>query len=115
MSDNKIFNIYTEFKRPDSDLDGFDSIIASAKSQSLKISLVCIGNEEETLKKVSKTKHDIIGALRTLNMAQTSFENGYKFDDDIASAKIDAIGRAVKALEDNLPQFLDILDTNSPT
>ena len=46
-----------------------------------------------------RRQHDIKGALRTLRFACDGLNHGYRFDDNMAAAKIAAIVKAVSILE----------------
>lgn len=48
---------------------------------------------------ISKKMHDINAALRTMQFCTEALQNGYKFDDDMAAAKVDAMARASATLK----------------
>ncbi len=112
MSKNEhVLSVVSSSTKSESPLEGLDELFASAAKQNLHLSIVSSSDSPEAEQARSKARHDLVGALRTLSMAKDSFENGYKFDDDLAEAKIAAIGRATAALEKNISPLLELLDS----
>jgi|GEM_PF-3358170 len=56
-------------------------------------------NDDDSRKSIAKRVHDLRGALRTLGMAFDSIKNGYRFDDQMAAAKLNAMEKAFGVLE----------------
>jgi hypothetical protein len=54
---------------------------------------------DESRKVLAKRRHDVKAALRTWGFTVKALESGYRFDDAMAKAKIDAIAKALAVLE----------------
>jgi len=50
-----------------------------------------------------KKLHDVTAAMRTINLCVKSIENGYRFDDDMAPAKLKALRSANDQLTNEIP------------
>ena len=75
----------------------------------LRIILVSRSTDETSNLLHAKELHDIRGAVRTLNLGVTAIQNGYRFDDAMAGAKIQALANAVTTLERQLTVLTQIL------
>lgn len=83
--------------------------VASATNSS--INLVAFPTDQGTKKLLSKRRHDLKAALRTLGFAVQALEAGYRFDDTKAAAKIEAIAKAVQVLERESEFLTKVLTT----
>lgn len=59
-------------------------------------------NADDITTLANKKMHDITSALRTFEMAVESLKNGYRFDDELASAKINALAKSVATTKEQL-------------
>lgn len=73
---------------------GDDSGFAKAKTGTLSLRA-----DEEGMRALGKRAHDVTAGLRTLSFAVESLRDGYRFDDNLADAKIVAMEKAVANLE----------------
>lgn len=71
--------------------------------------LVILPADADGQKALAKRRHDIQAALRTLGFTVKALETGYRFDDDKAKAKVDAIAKAVAVLEREGELLLKVL------
>lgn len=60
--------------------------------------LIEISQEQEALEALNRRVHDGRGSIRTLRLAIEAIQEGYRFDDDMAEAKLQAMSRAVDHL-----------------
>lgn len=67
----------------------------------------------ESAKITAKRQHDVKAALRTLSFATKAIESGYRFDDEMAKAKIEAMGKAVALLDRESALLLRVLFTET--
>lgn len=58
---------------------------------------------------LAKRRHDLSNAVRVLRYALESIQEGYKFDDDKAQAKIASLDRAISCLEREMPELEKLL------
>jgi hypothetical protein len=70
-----------------------------AKLPDLAATVVAFPAHEDSRKHLAKRRHDVKAALRTLTFTVQALESGYRFDDAIAKAKIEAIAKALAVLE----------------
>lgn len=64
-----------------------------------KTGRIYIKSDDEALRGVAKRAHDVTSGLRTLRFAIDSIKEGYRFDDNMAAAKIKAMEKAIENLE----------------
>ena len=64
-----------------------------------KTGFIAVKSDDEALRLVAKRAHDVTGGLRTLRFAVDSLKDGYRFDDNMAAAKIKAMEKAIENLE----------------
>lgn len=64
-----------------------------------KTGRIAIKADDEALRIVAKRAHDVTSGLRTLRFAIDSLKDGYRFDDNMAGAKIKAMEKAIEHLE----------------
>jgi len=62
---------------------------------------------------LAKAKHDLDGALRSLNLAIGGIKKGYRFADEQAEAKIKAMERSLDILKRELGLLQQIYDALS--
>jgi hypothetical protein len=77
----------------------FQDIVVDADAGSVVLKFE---RSEELNETISKNNHDITAAVRTFEMAVESFKNGYKFEDQLASAKISSLEKSVAAVKGQL-------------
>lgn len=69
-----------------------------AKSQGIGLGILAYGIGNEVINDVSKRRHDLRAALRTIELTLAQLSDGYHFDDDHAVEKIASIRRAAAIL-----------------
>jgi hypothetical protein len=80
-----------------------------AEQPDTQCKLVTIAVNPEAKKIIGKKVHDITSSLRALTFAVESIEEGYRFDDDLAEAKIASMKKAVSQLQKEFPLICEIL------
>ena len=70
------------------------------------VSILVGSKSPEATRARSKRRHDLKAALRTMQLLVKALQGGYRFDDDQATAKIEAVSRASLVLEKEV-QTLD--------
>lgn len=83
-----------------------------------KTGRIAIKSDDEALRIVAKRSHDVTAGLRTLRFAIDSLKEGYRFDDNMAAAKIKAMEKAIEHLEREtqlLSQILGAVFTSGST
>lgn len=90
-------------------LEGFASLARELQHHQIHGSLVIANDDETSTKDLARRRHDVQGALRTLQLMLQSVQGGYRFDDDGAEAKIDATARAVQTLKKEASLLTEIL------
>lgn len=73
--------------------------LATARPQGYAASALACPVDEPSKRALAKRRHDVKAALRTMGFTLKALQDGYKFDDDKAKAKIDAIAKALAVLE----------------
>jgi hypothetical protein len=59
----------------------------------------------------AKKLHDLTGAIRSLELAIASISKGYRFNDDMAEAKIKTMEKSIGIIKRELsPLFLTLAD-----
>lgn len=91
------------------ELPSLAPLLDEARRADLDAMLVLSVCDDETNRALAKRRHDVKAALRTLGFSLKALETGYKFDDDKAAAKIDAIAKAVQVLEREAAFALQVL------
>lgn len=79
---------------------------------------ISIKSDDEGLRAVAKRAHDVTAGLRTLRFAVDSLKEGYRFDDNMAAAKIKAMEKAIEHLEREtqlLSHILGAVFSSGPT
>ena len=71
-----------------------------------KIGILLFDSESQESR--NKIIHDIRSGIRTLKNAVENLQEGYKFDDNMAELKIQAIDRSVSQLEKHLNSLEEI-------
>lgn len=74
-------------------------VYRQAREAGLQAVVVLSPSAPEARKVMAKRRHDIKAALRTLGFTLKALETGYRFQDDKAAAKIDAIAKAIQVLD----------------
>ncbi len=74
------------------------ALFDAAHAQGADLALVIVPDAANQRRALTKRRHDLKAAGRTLGLAIQALESGYRFDDDKARAKIDAIAKAVQVL-----------------
>ena len=70
----------------------------AAKAQ-MSVAVVAGSKSPEAIRVRSKRRHDLKAGLRTIQLLVKALQGGYRFDDDQATAKIEAVSRASLVLE----------------
>jgi hypothetical protein len=91
--------VHREGEPPPADLPSLPQLFAEARVRNLGLTLVSHPLGLDTRKVLAKRRHDVKAALRTFSFTLKAIESGYKFDDDKAQAKIDAIAKALAVLQ----------------
>lgn len=79
-----------------SDVNLFSALVSVDDGKKIQIDLI----KDQDLQKIcSKKLHDITGAIRTFQYALDNIKGGYKFDDDKAPSKIEAIEKAFNVIK----------------
>ena len=87
----------------------YEEFLKLANESGYDIGVIASANDDQMRWSVAKRRHDLVGAVRTLNFVQTALENGYRFDDEKGPAKLKAFATALTALEENLPLLTELL------
>jgi len=90
-------------------LPALPALFAEARTAGLGITLAVWAATPACKRVLAKRRHDIKAALRTLGFALNALEGGYRFDDEAARAKLDAIGKALQVLEKESGTLLNLL------
>jgi hypothetical protein len=91
------------------ELPSLSRVLEEARRSALGVVVVVSPRTEAAQRALAKRRHDVKAAFRTLGFSQKALETGYKFDDDKALAKIDAIAKAVQVLERESELVLAVL------
>ncbi len=91
------------------ELPSLGPLLDEARRAGLDALLVVSPRTEEASRALAKRRHDVKAALRTLGFSLKALETGYRFDDDKAAAKIDAIAKAILVLERESELALQVL------
>lgn len=62
-----------------------------------------VKSDDAARKALSKKAHDVISGVRSLKFAVEAIQKGYRFDDQMAQAKIASMERAIQNLEKEAP------------
>ena len=62
----------------------------------------------------AKLRHDLKSSLRTLKLFVSALEDGYRFEDETAPAKRQAIAKAVSTFDRHLAPLLALLTDEQP-
>lgn len=81
------------------DLPSLPQVFAEARARQMAIGVVRHIVTSDSRRILAKRRHDVKAALRTFSFSLKAIQSGYKFDDDKAQAKIDAIAKALAILE----------------
>ncbi len=79
-------------------IPGLDNVRGRAKDLGLALGVIAYRNGEEGFQQISKRRHDLRAALRTIELTLEQLDEGYHFDDDFAGEKIASIRRAASVL-----------------
>lgn len=74
-----------------------------------KYKLVTLTLQGEGKKILGKKVHDVTSSLRALTFAIEAIEEGYRFDDELAEAKIASMRKAIDALQKEYSLVCEIL------
>ena len=96
--------------KEDARLPAMQQLFVEAREKTLSAKVIVFPNESDFQKQLAKRRHDVKGAVRTLNFAIDAIRNGYRFDDERSEAKIDAITKAIKVLQRQTPHHCEILE-----
>lgn len=99
--------VYRPGSQPQPALPAAADLFREAKAAGYAAAIVLTSNESARV--TAKRQHDIKAALRTLGFASKALESGYKFQDEMAAAKIEAIAKAVALLEREGDLLLQVL------
>lgn len=91
------------------ELPSLGTLLDEARRARLDVVVAVTSHDDETSRALAKRRHDVKAALRTLAFSLKALESGYRFDDEKATAKIDAIAKAVQVLERESELALAIL------
>jgi hypothetical protein len=91
------------------DQTAVNSLKACAHVANRQISIVTRPTTPDSQKILAKRRHDVKGALRTLGFVVQALEGGYRFDDDSAATKVQAIAKAIKIIEKEQDLLLKVL------
>jgi hypothetical protein len=94
-----MIHVVTEKTKDSETLSNTAALFAAAREAGLKAVLVTSPADEASQKQLVKRRHDLKGAVRTMSFTVKALESGYRFDDDKAQAKIEAIAKAAQVLE----------------
>ena len=83
---------------PDS-IPALQQLFEQATADGLSASVLLRPDGENATKAAIKRRHDIRSALRTLDLCVKALTSGYRFEDAQATAKIEAVSRAIQCLE----------------
>ncbi len=86
-------------------------VFAKARASAFDATVIMAPSGPDERRALSKRRHDLKAALRTLGFTVKALESGYTFQDDKAAAKIDAISKAVAVLEKEADILANILST----
>lgn len=75
-----------------------DKVRGRAKEQGLGLGVVAYRMGDEGYPQISKRRHDLRAALRTIELTLEQLDEGYHFDDALAQEKIASIRRAAGVL-----------------
>ena len=96
-------------KAPKSLQDAYEAFLSVADRSGYDVGVIASANDDQTRWAMAKRRHDMIGAVRTLNFVRAALQDGYRFDDDKGPAKLKALDTATAALEENTPLLTDLL------
>jgi hypothetical protein len=71
--------------------------------------VVCVGRDETSRRELSRRRHDLQNAVRTLNYTLEGLRRGYHYDDSDAPAKIEALNRAATTLQREVACWMELL------
>ena len=93
------------------DLPAVSQLFQQVKSTNQVPVLLLYGADNPTARAIAKRRHDLKAALRTLGFTVNALASGYTFQDELATAKIEAITRAVQLLERESELLDKLFDT----
>ena len=73
-----------------------------------KVISLSLRTDDEGRKDIAKRSHDITAGLRTIRFAIDSIRDGYRFEDNLAAAKISAMEKAIANLEREVKVLSDV-------
>lgn len=94
-----ILNILRAGDKLPSELPSLPQVLREGQSNNVQVIVVTSPLEHEQQRQLARRRHDLKAALRTLSLLVKALENGYKFDDETAPAKVLAIAKAQALLE----------------
>ena len=101
--------VFSDSNNRHAPLPALSELFAQAKQQAINLKVIIFPAEAELHLPLSRRRHDIKGALRTLSLAQDALAKGYHFDDDRAAAKIKSMEKALAVLSRELDDYVEIL------
>ena len=82
-----------------SELPSLPKVFAEARAHNSAVLLLRHTGTSDSRRILAKRRHDVKAALRTFSFSLKAIQSGYKFDDDKAQAKIEAIAKALIILQ----------------
>lgn len=101
--------ILTANKQDDSESYLIGDIFNRAASSNKIVAVAVSEDAPDIHKQFAKRRHDIKAAIRTLGFMITAVKSGYTFNDDKATAKIEAIEKAVACLSRESDLLAEVL------
>lgn len=80
-------------------LASVEDLAAESRAAGLDFVLLTRPHSEAADRAVANRSHDVKAALRTLTFVHKALHEGYRFDDEVAPSKIEALGKAIAVLE----------------
>ena len=91
------------------DLPSLAKVFDEAKVSGWRLTVVLRSDNEPANALLLRRRHDLMAAVRTLDLSVKALTSGYRFDDAQSEAKIAAMQRAVQCLEREIGGMSDLL------
>ena len=93
-------------------LVGLKEFYASSEAQGAGVSMMIYPSGEPTIYALTKRRHDLKAALRTIEHSVLQLEAGYHFDDEIAGQKIASMRRALTVITRDAELLMSLLEVD---
>lgn len=98
-SKHEILTLHRAGDKLPAKLPALEQLFREGSAQALQVTVISAPTDDDSQRQLARRRHDLKAALRTLSLLVKALENGYKFDDETASAKVLAIAKAQALLE----------------